>query len=94
MEISEIIESYQNYIVNCTMNDNPLEKDHLLNFRDAFTQCIQLKPLSSDAYYWRGLCNSELKNYREAFFDFNKAVELNKEDEYSSTMIETLNKRL
>jgi tetratricopeptide (TPR) repeat protein len=46
-------------------------------------QAIRINPNSSDAWFYHGVFNGEIKNYGEAIADMNKAIEL-KTDRVSS----------
>ena len=42
-----------------------------------FTQAININPNYLDAYYNRGCCNFELKDYQAAVKDFGSAIKIN-----------------
>ncbi len=41
-----------------------------------FTEILKYEPTNAKAYYCRGRCNADLKNYKEAIADYNKAIKL------------------
>ena len=47
---------------------------------EAFSDCLLLEPAEARAYYGRGMANFQLKKWKEAVFDFRKALEFNPED--------------
>ena len=54
-------------------NNNCKYQNAIINFSKA----IELNPLSSDAFYNRGISYSKLNNHSEAVNDFTKSIELN-----------------
>ena len=56
-----------------------IDKYNLEDYNGAiqdYTKAIELSPLWSAAYDYRGIAKSELKDYIGAIQDFNKAIEL------------------
>ena len=41
-----------------------------------YTQAIEINPLNSGSYVWRGVANFRIKFYKEAEVDFKKALEI------------------
>ena len=70
IECDNLIESYQNYVLEHTFQDTEMEVGVLQYYIDSFTIHIKDNPLAYNIYYWRGLCYSELKCYKEAMQDF------------------------
>ena len=93
IELSDLIESYQDYILGFIVKNDRDNENLLEKFIQDFTTIIIENPNSYDPYYWRGLCYMELKKDDEAIENFNKALEIIPDDEYCLTMIETIKKR-
>lgn len=58
-----------------------LLSENYLRGKDFFTKAIETKPDYGDAYLFRALCLSELKDSKQAFVDFDNALRYNKFDE-------------
>jgi tetratricopeptide (TPR) repeat protein len=61
------------------------EKKDYINSLDIANQLLAINDNNSDYFYYRGISCNKLKNYENAIFDFNKAIDINlkvKSDHY------------